>query len=208
MFCVACDKFLTVAIFSFEDLDCQVVLKANRLIVTGEAIESNGAIIKLDSLSKIEINKALSNVIITENMDGEVVCPDCREGVLLAGEELVEPKETKEERLRREGFNAENPNTLSALTPEFIRKQIGDLNAQIEEEKALSKDNIITQFKIERYYISTDKGSTWKEVSLSSYASAERRAGLMPDPMKGPIASTSFNFEGVMGKVVKPKDIK
>jgi len=207
MFCPGCDKIVSVGIFSWEDMDCEVVLKANRLISTGNAMEQNGLVIQLDPATKIEVNKQLSDVIINENMDEEVVCPGCREGVLFTSGELDEPevKETKEDKLRRASFSPETPGALSALTPEFIQRQIQSLDSQIKEEKALTKDSIATSFKINRYYISVDKGTTWKEVSLSTYATAERKAGQIPDPMKGPIASTSFNQDGVMGKVVKPK---
>lgn len=212
MFCPSCDKFLTVANFTWQDLDCEVVLKANRLISTGKATEMGGTLIDLDPAFKVEINKQLSDVIINDNIEAEVVCQSCREGVLFTDEEFRDDnetyKETKEDKLRRAGFNPETPGALGALTPEFIRKQIQALDSQINEEKFLSKDSIATQFKIARYYISIDKGSIWREVSLSTYASAERKAGFIPDPMKGPIASTSFDFEGVMGKVVQPKDIK
>jgi len=210
MFCPSCDKIVPVGTYSYQDLDCEVVLKANRLIATGKAMELGGAAVELDTTSKVDINKQLSDVIINDNMDEEVVCPDCREGVLFTSEDIDEPeiKETKEDKLRRATFAPETPGALGALTPEFIRKQIQGLDSQIKEEKALTKDSITTRFNIARYYISLDKGSTWKEVSLSSYATAERHAGFVPDAMKGPIASQSFDFEGVMGKVVQPKEIK
>lgn len=207
MFCPNCDKFLPVAVFSWEDLDCEVVLKSTRLAATGKAMELGGTLVELDSISKVEVNKQLSDIIVNDNANEEVVCSGCREGVLFTDEEPNEPefKETKEDRLRRAGFNPETPGALGALTPEFIRKQIQSLDNQIQEEKTLTKDCITTSFKINRYYISLDKGVTWKEVSLSSYATAERRAGHIPDPSRGPIASESFDQDGVMGKVVRPK---
>lgn len=210
MFCASCDKIVTEATFQFDDLDCEVVLKANRLISTGRAMETKGTLVDLDSAIKVEINKILSDVIVTENMDGDVVCPSCREGILITGAEFADPesRESKEDKLRRVGFGTETLNALGALTPDLIRRQIQSLDKQIQEEKALSIDSITTQFKINRYYISVDSGATWKEVSLSSYATAERKAGHIPDMSTGPIASDSFDQDGVMGKVVTFKEKK
>src|ERR1035437_8921394 len=121
MFCAGCDMVVAKACFPLGNIDAEVVLKANRLIFAGKALTLDGTTVDLDSANKIAVNRALSEVIVTQNIDADVVCPTCREGVLIAGEELNEPKETKEERLRRASFAPETPGALGHLTAKFIR---------------------------------------------------------------------------------------
>lgn len=208
LFCGSCNKVVDIASFEYMDMDVEVVLKSNRLVTTGKAMAVSDfqSLVTLDSETKIEVNKALTEVLLTENINSEVVCPGCREGVLIAGKEILDaPKETKEERLRRLNFASGTPGTLGHLSAEHMLRQIQSLGGQVKEEKALSKDDIVTTFNIDRYYISKDCGVSWAEVSLSAYATAERNAGFMPDPMRGPIATTKFNQEGLLGKVIKFK---
>lgn len=46
-----------------------------------------------------------------------------------------------------------------------------------------------------KYFLRENKGA-WREVSEAEYIAAERRAGFIPDPYCGPLATAGFGYTG------------